>query len=275
MGKHNNLTSRIIVSLFGIPLILIVSIVGRVPFLIFTLAVALISFFEFANMISKRKFFPNVFIGSVSIIIILLNSYYAFTDIIILLFFIIPILLLSELFRNRESAIANIGASLIGIFYIGLFSSALVYVREFYKETFFLYDQGGYLIISIFAAIWICDSAAFFIGSAIGKHKVITRISPHKSWEGAIAGYIFAVLTIIAAKEIILNRISFTDAIVIGSIIGIFGQAGDFVESLIKRDVNVKDSSSILPGHGGILDRFDSLLFSAPLIYLYLFLFVK
>ncbi|MEW6195241.1 MAG: phosphatidate cytidylyltransferase [Bacteroidota bacterium] len=266
----SNLSTRIIVALFGIPLIVIISIVGKIPFLIFTLVIALVSYFEFSNMLTRRKFFPNLFIGSASIILIIANSYFSFTEFATLTLAIVPVILLTELLRNRESAIANLGATLIGIFYIGLFASALINVREFYKDSFFLYDQGGYLIISIFASIWICDSAAYFVGSAIGKHKMLTRVSPHKSWEGAIAGLIFAVITMVVAKETVLELYTFKDAIATGLIIGIFGQAGDFIESMIKRDANVKDSSSILPGHGGIFDRFDSLLFSAPLIYLYL-----
>jgi phosphatidate cytidylyltransferase len=182
---------------------------------------------------------------------------------------------LFELSRNKESAVANIGATLTGIFYIGLFSASLVKLREYYADSYFFYDQGGYLIISLFATIWICDSAAYFIGSAFGKHKILTRISPKKSWEGGIAGFIFSVLAMVIAKILILDLLSIQDAVAIGIIIGTFGQAGDFVESMIKRDANVKDSSSLIPGHGGIFDRFDSLLFSAPLIYLYLTFFSR
>jgi phosphatidate cytidylyltransferase len=131
------------------------------------------------------------------------------------------------------------------------------------------------LIIAIFASIWVCDSAAYFIGSAVGKHKLFPRVSPNKSWEGAIAGFIFAVITLIAAHTLLLDEISMVDAVIIGIIVGVFGQFGDLIESLVKRDAGVKDSSSIIPGHGGIFDRFDSILFSAPCIFLYIHLFVQ
>ena len=137
-----------------------------------------------------------------------------------------------------------------------------------------LYTEAGYLIISIFASIWVCDSAAYFIGSALGKHKLFPRVSPKKSWEGAIAGFIFAVVTLIAARELLLDILSLTDAVIIGILIGIFGQLGDLVESLLKRDAGVKDSSSIIPGHGGIFDRFDSILFTVPIVYLYFYFFI-
>jgi phosphatidate cytidylyltransferase len=273
--KMSNLTTRIVVALFGIPLIIIVSILGEFPFLLFALFIGLVSFFEFSKMLSRRKFFPNMLVGFVSISLIIFNSYYRFFSFELLILSIIPILLLLELFRRSESAIANLGTSLLGIFYIGLFSSALVLIREYYNDSFFLYDQGGYLIIAILVTIWVCDSAAYFIGSATGKHKILTRVSPHKSWQGAIAGFVFSIITMVIAQIVVLNFLSVQDAVVIGFIVGVFGQAGDFVESLIKRDANVKDSSSLIPGHGGIFDRFDSLLFSAPIIYLYLELIIN
>ncbi|MEW6701110.1 MAG: phosphatidate cytidylyltransferase, partial [Bacteroidota bacterium] len=171
-------------------------------------------------------------------------------------------------------ASANLGSTLLGIFYMGLFSAAIVDLREFYRDSIFTYNQGGYLIISILASIWICDSAAYFIGTAYGRHKLMPRVSPNKSWEGAIAGFVFAIIGMIAAREVLLEFMELHNAIVIGFIVGTFGQIGDLIESLLKRDAHVKDSSSLIPGHGGIFDRFDSLLFTAPVVYLYLFLFV-
>ena len=109
----------------------------------------------------------------------------------------------------------------------------------------------------------------------MGKHKLFKRVSPNKSWEGAIFGFIFAITTMILAKIIILNFLSWNTVIALGFIVGIFGQVGDLIESLIKRDAGVKDSSAIIPGHGGIFDRFDSLLYTAPLIFLYLSFFER
>jgi phosphatidate cytidylyltransferase len=182
--------------------------------------------------------------------------------------------LLEELFLGNGSAINNLGGSFLGIFFIGLFSSSLILIREHFNQTVLPYESGGYLIISILATIWICDSAAFFVGTAIGKHKIFPRVSPNKSVEGSIAGFVFAIISIAAAKLIVLDFLSWEDIIVIGIIVGVFGQIGDFVESLIKRDADAKDSSQLIPGHGGFFDRFDSLLFSSPLIYIYLYYFI-
>ncbi len=270
--KMNNLSTRIIVTLIGVPLIVLVSIVGKIPFLIFVLAIGLISYYEYSKMLRNKHSYPNKLIGYLAVGLIIINEYKNFFDYHIFFLIVVGLLLLTELFRNKESATANLGATLLGIFYIGFFAAAIVDLREFYSESVFLYSQGGYLIISIFVSIWICDSAAYFIGSAYGLHKLMPRVSPKKSWEGAIAGFVFAVIGMIAARELVLEFLELRDAIAIGLIVGAFGQIGDLVESLLKRDNHVKDSSSIIPGHGGILDRFDSLLFTAPIVYLYFLL---
>ena len=266
----NKLTTRIIVAVIGIPAIIFVSLFGKILFLVFAALLGLLGYYEFSRMARNRKYYSNKLIGLISVAAVISNAYFHYIDLHVLVILIISALLIFELFRNRESAIANLGTTLVGIFYIGLFSASLVDLREFYKESAFTYGQGGYLIISILASIWICDSAAYFIGTAFGNNKILPRVSPNKSWEGSFAGFIFAIIVMLACKPIIADFLEWRDAIVIGLIIGTFGQAGDFIESLLKRDSHVKDSSSIIPGHGGVLDRFDSLLFTAPLVYLYL-----
>jgi phosphatidate cytidylyltransferase len=268
--SFSKLSSRVIVSIIGIPLIIIVCLLGKIYFLILPLGIGLISFYELAKMTRNKHIYVNLTVGWLIIFIIIINEYNPFIPVKELILLSILVLLLLELFRNKESAISNLGTTLLGIFYIGFFSAALVDLREFYNDSAFTYYQGGYLVISILVAIWVCDSAAYFLGTALGKHKLMPRISPNKTWEGAIAGFIFSVVTFIAAKDLFLEFLEWRDIIAIGIIIGILGQCGDLIESMIKRDSRVKDSSSIIPGHGGILDRFDSLLFTAPAVYLYL-----
>jgi phosphatidate cytidylyltransferase len=270
--KMNNLSTRVIVALIGVPLIVVVSLLGKIFFLIFILAIGLISYYEYSKMVRNKHSYPNKLIGYLSVGLIIINEYKSFIDYHIFFLILIGLLLLLELFRNKESAIANLGSTLFGILYIGFFAAAIIDLREFYSDSVFTYNQGGYLIVSILVSIWICDSAAYFVGSAYGIHKLMPRVSPKKSWEGAVAGFVFSIAGMIAARELLLDFMQLQDAIAIGFIVGIFGQIGDLIESLLKRDVHVKDSSSIIPGHGGILDRFDSLLFTAPAVYLYLLL---
>lgn len=269
-----NTGTRIIVAIIAIPLILAVCIYGEIPFLVFASGIAIIAFWEFVQILKNKDVYPNFMLGAVIILMILLNVYYKFIEFFTLSVIFSVIILLWELFRNKKSAIANIGATFSGIFYLGLFSSTLILIREYFTKTEMIYSDGGYLIISIMVSIWVCDSAAFFLGTAFGKHKLFPRVSPNKSWEGAIAGFLFAVITMIVAKATVLDVLTLIDTVIIGTIVGIIGQIGDLIESLIKRDAGVKDSSAIIPGHGGIFDRFDSLLLTSPVVYIYLYFFV-
>ncbi len=200
------------------------------------------------------------------------------------------VITLIELFRNRGSSILNLGTTFFGIIYISMFFGTLIGLREvfipmdfplvrYFPETGGVCNPaivtqidrwGGYTIISILATIWICDTAAYHIGTIAGKHKLFPRVSPNKSWEGAVAGFIAAILSALAAKYLVLEYLPVSGAVIIGIIVGIIGQLGDLAESLLKRDAGVKDSSTLLPGHGGIFDRFDSLLLVAPCVYLYI-----
>ena len=265
----NNRTTRILVAVITIPILLGLSYLGGIPFLLFVLLIGIGSYYEFAEMIKNKGDNVNQTIGVLSVAFLIVNVFYHIAELQLLIFSLVLILFIFELFRNKGSAIRNIGSTLLGIFYIGLFSSSVVGIREFYSNSLH-YNNGGLIIISIFITLWATDSAAYFLGSAFGKHKLFPRVSPNKSWEGAIAGFIFAIVTMVVLNTILLSFISFTDALVIGFIIGLFGQIGDLIESLLKRDAGVKDSSNLIPGHGGVLDRFDSLFFSAPLIFLYI-----
>jgi phosphatidate cytidylyltransferase len=138
------------------------------------------------------------------------------------------------------------------------------------KELEIIRAWGGWTVLSLFVALWVCDTFAYFAGSMFGKHKLFERVSPGKTWEGSVAGFLGAVGVMIGARAGWLEYLTMTDAVVLGILIGVFGQIGDLIESLFKRDAGVKDSSSIIPGHGGVYDRFDSLVFIAPIVYLYI-----
>lgn len=128
---------------------------------------------------------------------------------------------------------------------------------------------GAVVILVVFAGIWTCDSFAYFGGRAFGKHKLFERVSPKKTWEGAISGGLGGIAACVALA-IALDGLLWYDGLLIGLIAGVFGQVGDLAESHLKRACDVKDSSQLIPGHGGVLDRFDSLLFVAPVVYLYM-----
>lgn len=209
---------------------------------------------------------------------------------LILALLFVPLLLAVELFRNRGSALLNIAVTVLGTLYVSLFFGSLIGIRELFIPEDFpvfahfavtgfsaseevaatVYRWGGLTVMVFFASIWLCDSAAYFAGRAFGHHKLFERISPNKTWEGAVAGLLFAVAAFILGKVVLLPYLTISQAATCGAIVGVFGQLGDLAESLFKRDAGVKDSSTLIPGHGGILDRFDSLLYASPLLYFYL-----
>jgi phosphatidate cytidylyltransferase len=191
--------------------------------------------------------------------------------------------LVRELFRNHGSAVLNAIATLAGVMYVSTFLGSLVGLRELFTvphpaasarfldvESLHVYALGGRTVVTVFVSLWVCDTFAYFAGRFFGRHKLFERVSPNKTWEGAIAGYVGGVAIFLISQNFLLPYMTVGSAFVCGSIIGIFGQVGDLVESLLKRDAGVKDSSALIPGHGGVLDRFDSLMFVAPLLFLYL-----
>lgn len=186
-------------------------------------------------------------------------------------FCLIPLALLVfiyELYRKSKTPFENIATSLLGFAYIVLpfsLTSFLVFTDE--------HNYNPNLLIALFALIWIYDSGAYIFGVSFGKHRLFERISPKKSWEGAIGG---TIVTLVASWAIsfFLSDIELIHWLAIAIITVISATFGDLTESLFKRQFNIKDSGNILPGHGGVLDRFDSLLFSVPSVIVYIKLFV-
>lgn len=269
--KKSNLASRVIVSIIAMPLIVALCWFGSYFFLGFVLLIGLGAFFEFRNMTSTKAVLPGMLLVPAAIIALQTNAFFLYTDYGSLILICSLLIFILELFRNKESALANIGSALFALLYFGLFPAALILIREAFPGN----DQyGAYLILTLISAIWVCDTSAYFAGKSFGKHKLFERVSPKKTWEGAAAGFIGSILWFAAAKIIVLDFFGWSDVIIMGVITGSIGQIGDLIESLIKRDLEIKDSSSLIPGHGGIFDRFDSLLATAPVIYLYLRYFV-
>ena len=262
---------RVLVAIFGIPIIVFLVFTGGLPFVGLVLLINLLSQYEFYKLTELKQMLPLKILGLAGTVLITISFYYFGLEkswLIILILFYITLLI--ELFRNKASATLNISATAWGIFYPTVFFSFHILIRELPKSLQLDYAIGAKWILFMLITIWICDTAAYFLGSAIGKHKLFERISPHKTMEGAIAGFFFAMITAYILQRLYLKELNLIHCLVIGFIIGIMSQVGDLVESLFKRDAGVKDTSGILPGHGGFLDRFDAPLFVAPLVYLYL-----
>ena len=283
------LLTRIIVAAIGIPVAVFLIWKGGYYFMSIIAVVASIALWEFYSIQRKNNFHANYVSGLSAGLAIILSSLLSAN---ILIAWIVILLLLSlstmiyEMFKTNTHHSANISLTIAGVIYVSLSFTTLLLLREFY--TFystlpFSANMSGsslqalvsnlncaWFVLSIFGSVWICDSAAYFTGKAIGKHKLFPRVSPKKTWEGALGGLIGAVGTFVLMVHWLIPALPLIHALIPGLIVGTIGQIGDLAESLIKRDTGVKDSSAILPGHGGLLDRFDSILFASPAIFIYL-----
>ena len=258
-GNKMNLLKRIITALFYIPLLLFIYYVGGNLLFFFLGILCCLGTYEMFKMNKEQK---SVYLLIVNIILSLC-LFYCF---IISPPWTIAVLFLSLLlnsgyviFMNQIQGAGNwIARSLFSIFYTAC-GFAMVYK---------LSETNLFLLLPLIAImIWILDSAAFFVGMRLGKHRGVFLCSPKKSLEGFLAGIIAILICSIALSYIFPDDYNYSHLIIFTIGIGIFGQFGDLLESILKREMNVKDSSNTLPGHGGILDRFDSLIIAAPVVY--------
>lgn len=297
----SNLTQRILVALVAIPLVVIISVAGGWYFYGMILLIATLGLREFYVLMAAKGARPQLSLGVLfggGVVTTFfwerfrevaerMTAPFGFAaalqsgenTLLVLLLLFVPIVLVLELFRNSGSAVLNTAATLSGVLYVSMFLGSLVGLRELFAadklvtlhgvEHLHAYSLGGLTVVTVFVSLWVCDTFAYFAGRFFGRHKLFERVSPNKTWEGAIAGYVGGVAVFLFSQNFLLSYMTVGSAFVCGSIIGVFGQVGDLVESLLKRDAGVKDSSALIPGHGGVLDRFDSLMFVSPLIFLY------
>jgi phosphatidate cytidylyltransferase len=249
---------------------------GRFSFLAVFGAILGSGLFEFYRMVEKdtahaiSKIF-NILMGVVIFISVFL--YLESINIYLLPVFILTYLLIliaSAIFLRRDDILHGIIYSVFGQVYITMPLSLLMFIS--YSPDMANNEYNWVPVLALFVFLWVNDTAAYFIGSLIGKHKLIEHISPKKSIEGFIAGIFFTLLA-----SLIFSRLypGFTPIFWMGLsvVVALFGTLGDLFESLIKRTCNVKDAGDLIPGHGGILDRIDSLLVAIPAVFLYLILF--
>ncbi len=234
------------------------------------MAFGLACLFEFKRMTKLKGYY--IFAAYLTlwwVFIHLIYGYHYSTAVINTLMFItitINIILLFYLFSKKEMQFTTLKKFLIGLFYIGggcIFLTMIPYQNSSFAPL---------LIMGFFILIWVNDSFAYIVGKTIGKHKLFPRVSPKKTWEGTIGGFLFALLAayIISKYETDLSLVQW---LILALVIVVSGSFGDLLESKFKRDAGVKDSGAILPGHGGMLDRLDSLIFAAPFAYLTLNIF--
>jgi len=183
--------------------------------------------------------------------------------------FIFPLLMLpiiAELFRSKKNPFTNLAWMILSVVYIAV---PFALLTHYFDSTGVNWKEHSGAILGFFVILWLNDTGAYFVGSLIGKHRLFERISPKKSWEGSIGGGIIALLTAYGIS-FIFPQYAAWQWIVLAFIIMVTGTLGDLVESMFKRSIGIKDSGNILPGHGGLLDRFDAVFVASPFVYVFL-----
>lgn len=244
--------------------------------------VAVVGVWEFYNLSEACGYKPQRYLGLTLTLAIFAFATLIFLEVVMksccwgdslvwAVLTLIPLLIfvsfILELFRAYDNPIANVGTTLMGAIYVALPLSMMLAVPQLLSG---LGSWQPWYAICYVLIIWANDVFAYLVGMTLGRHRMCERISPKKSWEGFVGGVVAAVGFAMLFGHLLGGNLALWAGL--GAIIAVTGVAGDFVESLFKRSAGVKDSGAIMPGHGGVLDRFDALLISAPFAFLYLLL---
>ncbi len=280
----SNLAKRVLTAVFGVPLLFYLFYVGGIPFLLLVLIIIFLGLREFYNIMEAKGFRANWKTGVLGGVALGVAAYFGGSY---LLYLALTLSILAVFFVQLSrgdffEAISGISTTILGVVYVGwLLGHAILMrniacdsgIKEYAEGVQRLRDAGFFYLFFVVSCTFLNDTGAYFIGRWFGRRSLSSKISPGKTVEGTIGGIASSMLTAAIANLIFGSPLEYTWALLIGAVIGVSGVAGDLTESLIKREANVKDSGGILPGHGGILDRFDSLLFTIPVSYYLLILY--
>lgn len=276
-NNHNNLIPRFLSSALIISFVLFTVLVWPrwVFCLVLTVMVGL-ALNEFYSLVEKKGI-PIFKVSGISIgVLVPLSIFFEFEptkgwELIFIIAVLLTIFILQFTRRESTQAIFGVSTMIFGILYISWTFSFLLKLRLVSDPTL---PSGVLLVAFLLLVTKMGDIGAYFVGTFFGKHSLIPRISPKKSVEGALGGFIFSVAAALISKTF-LPSVSFRHLIILGCMLGVLAQVGDLSESLIKRDCQVKDSANYIPGLGGVLDLIDSILFTAPTLYFYVLKFLR
>lgn len=279
------MSSKFWTGVVGAPVLLLLMYVGGWPFFLAMTAAMLLGLQEFYRNIQRKGIYAFEPAGWLCGTGIFAATWFVTWDAawrsgIIMACIAGAVLLgmIAQLWRPRgTSVIANSGATVFGVVWVSLLFSFMLRLRLLELSAISDVPEGGFrdrtgILFLTILIVWLQDNAAQLTGRAFGKRKPWPHISPNKTWEGCIGGFCAALIA--SGVGGTLFGLPTFEMIGLGAVLGVLGQLGDFCKSLIKRELGIKDFGAILPGHGGVLDRFDSLLFSMPLAYLYFRLFL-
>jgi phosphatidate cytidylyltransferase len=255
------LRHRILTAVVGLPLLIAVIWFGEPWFTILIAVMAALASFEFYRMAGGLRVQPITYFGIAWVLLLIVSPHCLYPQTLpILITSAIVVSLIWLLFRRpRDQAFASWAWTMAGILYIGWMLSYWVQLRSL--------EGGKELVFLAMFTTFASDTSAFFIGRTWGKHALAPAISSGKTWEGAIGGLLSSIVASLIISVIFILPFSYWQIALVGLIISVFAQFGDLVESLLKRNTGVKDAGKLMPGHGGILDRVDSLIFTGVIVY--------
>ena len=267
----SNLTLRILSALVLIPLVLALVFLSSLPFFIIGITmISALAGFEFGSFALSKKFklgaavtgllsalctasiafstiYPNVLIYTLPASVVVLFFAFMFIDL------------------PADEAVCALSFSFFGVFYVGVLTAFIGLIPTAYTDN----SLGRYAVLLLLIGTFLGDTGAYAFGRMFGKHKLAPKLSPKKTWEGAMGGFISTLASVSAVRFLLLPGFSILQTLFLSFALSFFCQTGDLAESFIKRGMGVKDSGKLIPGHGGILDRIDALLFGAPVVYLF------
>jgi len=271
---YSEFLKRLLSSIIILPIIIFIIFWDELAFFILLLIIIGICLKEIFKMINYIGYEPSWWLGFIlslyfigSTFLNTINFQYLVRDYNYEIFIIIVIIFYSIrqlLIKEHLKMLPNISLTIFGSLYLGYLASYLIKIRSL--------PSGRYLLLILLCIIWVNDTSAYLIGSKFGRKKIFPKVSPKKTIEGSLAGIFFSIIVTFFFKNWL--NMDWIKILFLGITIALVAQLGDFFESLIKRCTGVKNSSDLIPGHGGILDRLDSILFAAPVFY-YFLVFLK
>jgi phosphatidate cytidylyltransferase len=261
---------RLLTSVVAIPVVVALIWFGSPWFTVFLAGWGMACAYEFYGIVKKaRNITPLTYFGLLWVLLLIISPHFlqipfltSISPVSLLLTTAVTFSLLILLWRKgKENAFAGWAWTIAGILYIGLLLSYLVALRNL--------DNGRAWVLIAVLCTFASDSSAYLAGRVFGRHKLAPYISPKKTWEGSFAGALGAVAASLILVYLFNLPIAYWQAVILGFVVSVFGQLGDLVKSLFKRNMEVKDSGNIIPGHGGFLDRTDSLIFAGVTVYFF------
>jgi phosphatidate cytidylyltransferase len=257
------LRQRVITSIIAVPILLALLFFQNPWFPIGVTVVALFAGFEFYRIVREMGVKPNTYLSLFVILLLTIAPFCPVSQLkpVILTLAVIVTLVWQIITTRNSNAFSDWVWTVTGIVYVG-------WTISFWNELTLISNGYAWILWTI-ATVIFCDVAAFFVGRSIGKHRMAAIISPNKTWEGAVGGIFGSIAASVITGFIVSLPVPWWQMVLAGIVISILAQFGDLAESLLKRNARVKDSGSLLPGHGGVLDRIDSFILIGAIVYYY------